>query len=272
MTERPLAYPLVLVWTLFATELLSATMAVLVKVRPAAQLDMVSVGAAEAFSFLLLTFGILRVHAPERTAMDALGLRSTHPGLSALGFALGMVLQVPAESLHQLVLRHFPMSELELANRAALLSASSTSKIVALVVVVTCVAPLVEELFFRGAMFGALRRSQSVGGAAAATAVAFMLGHLDVRSWPGLLVVGAVLAHLRAVSGSLLPCLALHVGFNAVSIAALLTGVVSVGSPMPIGAALAVGGWLVTAGMVWGVQVVASGSEEAERARAEDAT
>jgi hypothetical protein len=272
MKERPLSYPLVLAWTVALTVLLTATIQLLVRIRPAAAVDLVSIGAAEAFTFLILTFAVMRVHAPERSAMDALGLRPTHPGLVALGLALGLVLQVPAESTHQLVQRRFPLSELELANQAALLSTDTTLRTVVVVVVVACVAPLVEELFFRGALFGALCKSQPLAGAAAATAVAFMLGHLDLRSWPGLLIVGGVLSHLRAASGSLLPCLALHVGFNAVSIAALLTGVASVGTPLHIGVGLAAAGWLLSGGLAWAVQVVAERSEEAASARAEDAS
>ncbi len=104
------------------------------------------------------------------------------------------------------------------------------------------------------------------------SSLAFALSHLEWRNWVPLLVVAFALGYLRAVGGSLLPCLALHVGFNTVTIVGILTGVSTVTRPMHIGPGLALAGWGATLALLYAVQVVAARSPEAEQARMEDAT
>ena len=83
-------------------------------------------------------------------------------------------------------------------------------------------APLVEEAYFRGAVFGT---ATAAGGAAlgvAASALAFGLAHWgspETLVWVG---VGVALGILRQISGSLLPPMALHLAWNAASLALAL--------------------------------------------------
>jgi membrane protease YdiL (CAAX protease family) len=238
--------------------------------RPAAATDLVNLGAVEALAFTLCTFALLRIHAPGRNARVALGLRPTHPGLALVGIAQGVVLQVPAGSLRDLVERYAPTSDEVLRSRAVLLSADSWGELLAVLLVTACLAPLVEELFARGAVYGALCRSHPLAGAAAVTALCFVLLHPEWRNWPSLLLVAGTLAHLRLASGSLLPCVALHVAFNAATIVALFTGVSSVTRPLQFSWAATVTGWIAMAGLVWVAQRVAQRSEAAAWARAED--
>jgi len=259
-------------WAAAAAALLILLTHGIVALRPAARTDIVNLGAVEALVFVLGTFGVLSVYARGRGARQVLGLRPTHPALGVFGLALGITLQLPAQSLEQLVLRAFPMSNAELLSRSLLFRGGSAGQVVALLVVVGCVGPLVEELFFRGALFGGVRRAQSVAGAVLVSSLAFALSHLEWRNWVPLLVVAFALGYLRAVGGSLLPCLALHVGFNTVTIIGILTGVSTVTRPMHIGPGLALAGWGATLALLYAVQVVAARSPEAEQARMEDAT
>jgi len=130
--------------------------------------------------------------------------------------------------------------------------------------------PLVEELFFRGALFSLLRREHSALGAAIVSSVCFVASHVDIKEWLALSVVAVALAQLRATSGSLLPCVALHVAFNAVTVAAHVSGVSTPWQPMRLGLPLIIVGWAATAALVLAVQRVASRSPEAAAARAED--
>jgi uncharacterized protein len=270
LSSRPLSYGVALGWAVAATLLLVVVTQALVLLRPAARSDLVSLTLSEVAVYLLATFGVLRLHGGERDARAELALRPTHPGLVALGLALGLALLLPVDSLRQLVERRFPTPEAELAERAMLLSADTLVQKVLLVAAVVCAGPLVEELFFRGALFGAVRRGQAAAGAAIVTTIAFTLSHLDWRAWPSLLLVAAVLGYLRAASGSLLPCLALHVAFNGAGIAALFTGVSTVTRPMPLPAGVLIFGWLLTLALLAGVQYVADKSSRALEARAED--
>ena len=100
---------------------------------------------------------------------------------------------------------------------------------VAVVVVAVLLAPLAEELVFRGALLRALGRRLSVGPAALVSAAAFALAHLvlDFQSAvaaPALFVVGLVLAAVVQRRGRLAPAVAAHMGFNLVGVLGLLIG------------------------------------------------
>jgi len=270
MEERPLSYAVAFGWALLAYFLLANLGQLSVILRPGAATDIVHLGAVEALAFTVATYALLRVHAARRPMPVALGLRPTHPALSILGLALGVSLQLPTASLGQLVESVAPAPEALLRSRAALLTADTAGQLVAILAVTACVGPLVEELFARGAMYGALVRHHPVVGAAGVTAICFVALHGDWRNWLPLLLVAGVLAHLRAAGGSLLPCLALHVAFNTSTVLAFFTGMASVTRPVHLGWPFVAAGWLATGGLAFAVQWVATRSQEAAAARLED--
>jgi membrane protease YdiL (CAAX protease family) len=267
---RPFGFAHAFVWTFAATVLLISGIQALVGLRPSAQTDIVTLGAWQAVAYLLSTFGMLWVHASRTAPLRLLALRPTHPALPVIALALGLAIQLPAESLRQLVEAFRPTSEQDLAIRAALLSSDSQLHTALLMLIAACLVPFVEELFFRGAVFGLLRRGHSPLAAAIVSSVCFVAAHLDFREWLPLSVVAVALGQLRATSGSLLPCLALHVGFNAVTVAAHVSGVSTPWQPMRLGVPLILAGWAATAGLVVAVQRVAAQSREAAAARDED--
>lgn len=89
--------------------------------------------------------------------------------------------------------------------------------------VVVILAPIVEELLFRGVGFGLLRR---LGPAVAilGTAFAFAAIHGLFEAFPLLFLFGAGLAWLRERSGSVYPCIVLHGLFNGIALAASVLG------------------------------------------------
>lgn len=97
----------------------------------------------------------------------------------------------------------------------------STAALVAAAVFVCVIAPVAEELFFRGFFFGALRRWRIVVGgrnigiwvAALLTAILFGLAHTGsapLRYLIPLGLLGFVLCLVRWATRSLYPCIALH--------------------------------------------------------------
>jgi membrane protease YdiL (CAAX protease family) len=242
-----------------------------VSLRPSAATDLVLLGVWEALVYVVATFGILQAYAPERAPREALGLRVTHPAMLAFGLAQGLVLHVPAESLAALVERRWPTPEIELIQRSTMLHPAGPVRTVLFVLVVACVVPLVEEVFFRGALYTTLRRSSSAVGAAVLTATCFVLSHADMRVWLPFVLVSMVLTHLRAASGSVLPGLALHVGFNALTLASVLTGVSSPDGALAFGLPVMLAGWAISLALIFAVQYLSERSPEAESARAEDA-
>lgn len=96
----------------------------------------------------------------------------------------------------------------------------STAALVAVCVVVTVIAPIAEETFFRGYFFGALRNWRGVWPAALITGAVF--GGIHVGSAPAvflvpLAILGFMLCIVRWKTGSLLPCIALHAMNNALA-------------------------------------------------------
>jgi membrane protease YdiL (CAAX protease family) len=266
----PLSYPLALGWTLGAASCFLWAFQASVALRPGAATDVVYLGALEALVFLLAVYGVLSLHGRNAPLLGALGIRPTHPALVVLGVALGFVAHFPAEFIDEIVERHAPDAAQELAREATLISASTPLRLVIVLLIVACVGPLVEELLFRGALFGALRRGHGVLGAAAMSGLCFVIVHVRPRKWPALAVVAIVMTQLRATSGSLLPSLGMHVAFNAVTVLAFFTGEVSTARPPTLDVGPAVIGAVVTAALMSAVQVVAMRAEDARRGRAED--
>ncbi len=104
----------------------------------------------------------------------------------------------------------------------------SAVALVAAAFLVTVVAPIAEELFFRGFVFGALRTWRGTWLAAVLTGLLFGAIHLgsapDVLYLPILAVFGFVLCLLYAKTGSLYPCIALHAINNCVAFAGTRDG------------------------------------------------
>lgn len=91
-------------------------------------------------------------------------------------------------------------------------------------------APFMEELFFRGLVFRALRgafhareRGVALWGAIVASAVIFALAHGEVAQFAGLAAVGVVLSWLVVRTQRLTPSFLTHASFNAVALVALFS-------------------------------------------------
>jgi membrane protease YdiL (CAAX protease family) len=97
----------------------------------------------------------------------------------------------------------------------------STAALVAVSILVCVVAPIAEELFFRGFCFTALRRTLGMLPAAALTGIIFgaiHLGGTDIEFIVPLMVFGFFLCLLYVWTGSLVPCIVLHALNNALAL------------------------------------------------------
>jgi membrane protease YdiL (CAAX protease family) len=232
-------------------------------------LDIVTLGAAQALVYLLGIFLMLRIFEAGVPLRQSLGLRPTDAGLALIGVALGVCLKLPAESLTQVAEGIFPTGEGQRAARAALYGTDTLGRVLALLAVLCVSAPLVEELFFRGASYGRLLKSGGPRVAALVSGGTFVVVHPDLRHWPALLVVAAVLSYLRFASGSLLPCLGLHMAFNAAGLLALVTGAASATRPLDIGLLPLFASW-IAAGLLIVWLMRHSRDPQALRTRMED--
>jgi membrane protease YdiL (CAAX protease family) len=90
-------------------------------------------------------------------------------------------------------------------------------------VVVAGVAPVVEELTYRGLGFAAVRDAFGNGAAVVVTALAFGLAHGLFVALPVLTIFGLILAWVRLTTGSIYPTIALHALFNGIALIAAVT-------------------------------------------------
>ena len=84
--------------------------------------------------------------------------------------------------------------------------------------IVTVVAPIVEELMFRGVGYGLLERFGRTT-AVILVGLAFALTHGLVAGFPVIATFGIGLAYLRSRTDSIYPCILLHASFNAAGLA-----------------------------------------------------
>src|SRR3954454_25151929 len=101
----------------------------------------------------------------------------------------------------------------------------STANLVSVALLVCVLAPIAEELFFRGFMFGALQRPIGWIGAAVVTGIVFGLIHAggtDAVFLVPLAVLGFLLCWLYRRTGSLLPGMAVHAFNNALALGSTL--------------------------------------------------
>ena len=141
-----------------------------------------------------------------------------------IGLAVGAVAQFLAVPLLYLALSPLiDAEELSGPARALTSRADDPLGIVLLVLIVLIGAPLVEEIFFRGVMFAALRDRCKPWVLVAVTSLIFMVFHIgQVLQYPGLLLFGVLAGLMYYKTNRLGLAIWAHVGFNAVTVVALL--------------------------------------------------
>ena len=105
----------------------------------------------------------------------------------------------------------------ELAARA-----TNPPGVIAFVVLVVVMAPIAEELFYRGLFMGTLERSMPTWGAVLVSALVFAAIHFQLLQFAGLFAFGIVLGVLKAQRGGLAAPMAAHAAFNATTVVTLL--------------------------------------------------
>lgn len=157
---------------------------------------------------------------------------------TGLGLVLGVAVTVTVFIVNAVVIGLFGDSTP--VEQSLLPSPSdSPATILILAFMVIVVAPVTEEIMFRGVFFGALRRHVGVHLAALLSAVVFAVVHVEViASQPfglvGLTVAGLLLAYAFHLTNSLRVAIVMHAVYNAVAFGLMLlvTGLEGMGLPV----------------------------------------
>jgi CAAX protease family protein len=222
-SERRMTYIEAILWSLVSTflfVLLIGLQAVALKTASVRLLVGFACQVAAMLPGLLL---MPRVYAPKVGLREVFAFRPVHPGFYALAVMLGLVVQVPANAFFQAIDRRYP-SGLDLDK--ALLDDLHGGRVrqVALVLIIALLGPVLEELFYRGALFSPLRRRHASFGVILATSALFAVAHVEWRMFIPITIVGLALGVLRSASGSILPSAIMHCVFNGTTLVALFTG------------------------------------------------
>jgi membrane protease YdiL (CAAX protease family) len=133
-----------------------------------------------------------------------------------VGLAGGVAAQIAVSTAYALVSQ---VADIEPDQTARQISAKGSGlAVLALVVLFGLVAPVVEELFYRGLLLRSLERSMSGGAALVVSALVFAAIHFELLLLPGLFLAGLIFGWLVQRSGRLGPGIFAHIGFNSLTI------------------------------------------------------
>lgn len=175
--------------------------------------------AAAQLVFLAILLGLALALAAGAGKRDAFGLRRPLPALPRVaGAGAAVVVAV--------LLLNFALSPVLHADQEQGLTTGAwvhgrVPQFAANFLVFAIVGPVVEELVFRGLGYRLLRE-YGEWTAIVGTGIAFGLWHGLLAALPILVAFGLALAWLRSRTGSVYPCIAAHVLFNAIGIAAAM--------------------------------------------------
>lgn len=119
------------------------------------------------------------------------------------------------------------------------------------------IAPVVEEFLFRGYVLSGLIKRYAPLSAVALSALGFAVAHMNPWQFVPTYLMGLMLGWVRLRSGSLLPCLWLHLAFNGFVTGAFFLGLPGFGDKEHVHWALSAAGLGLTAfGLHWARRVL----------------
>jgi membrane protease YdiL (CAAX protease family) len=176
--------------------------------------------------FIIAGFAVMmrRVSSADAEKLGVLGLR-VKDGLRPLVLSGvgGYSVYVLFLTLQGLTVQQMPVLNLEVAQLGMkLLGEQSAASVIIYVVLLGLLAPVAEELIFRGFIYSSLRRYVSALPAVVVSAVVFGLMHPGGTALLQIVVIGIVLAVLYERTRSVIPCIVCHAMNNLLAFGLIL--------------------------------------------------
>lgn len=152
-------------------------------------------------------FRLFPSHFPKAAATGLLWLLITYPLILAAQIVVRQVDGAGDDS--QMIVRYF-LEHPDLKHRAAV------------ILMAVVVAPVAEEVLFRGYFYGVIRRYGGRIPALLTSSLLFAAIHVHLPSMPGLFLLALSLCLLYERTGSLWGPITMHAAFNALTIATLI--------------------------------------------------
>ena len=158
---------------------------------------------------------------PGLSTREGLGVIAVRARITMLAAALGLALQLPMVELTTVLARAIPTlahpPEVDAAIEA-LTRMNTPLRAFSVPLTFVVIAPVTEELLFRGLILRGLRTRYGPTRAILASAILFAAFHLDPQTLVFGTLVGLLLGVIAERAGSTLPSIALHAGFNALPV------------------------------------------------------
>ncbi len=154
-----------------------------------------------------------------REKIQALGLRSSSffrnvlAGINSYIFMLPILLAVLLFSIW--ILDLFGYSPPPQPVFEAFMEEERSRVLLFLTIFVSVLGPLVEEIFFRGFMYSAIKKRMGVLAAAFLSAAVFSLLHANIVGFLPIMALGVLLAYLYETTGSLVASMTVHILHNS---------------------------------------------------------
>lgn|GEM_PF-827483 len=183
--------------------------------------DALGLALVQAAAFALVLFGAVRLYAgrTDEPLRETLALRAVPFQSVLLALLAGAALQFPLAELANVVQLVAPLPEAQLLRQQQLLDARSPLVAFTAFVSFVVVAPITEELLFRGVILRGVRVAHGALIGLLMSSALFALSHLGaISAIVYALVAGLVLGAVALRTGSTLVSIALHAGVNAVPV------------------------------------------------------
>jgi membrane protease YdiL (CAAX protease family) len=136
-----------------------------------------------------------------------------------LGIALGVLLISIASVGEWILLKLIPDDLPYYLNPdQGFIKSGSTLDYLLLLLGVGIIAPIGEEIFFRGYMFSLLQKKRSTAFAIIASSLVFAAFHVNILLFPIITVAGIIICYIRYKSGSIWPCVMIHMMNNVLAV------------------------------------------------------
>lgn len=154
--------------------------------------------------------------------LQDLGLRTFHPALALGLIILGIAATLIAGNIYDAIahaLHAQPQTNLDLLTKQI---AAAPRTVFAVLISAVVIAPICEEVFFRGFLLPGLRHVMSAPWAIVVSSVIFAIAHVQLGSLPLLIVLALFLGILRVTTRSIWPGVILHTLNNALGLISVI--------------------------------------------------
>jgi uncharacterized protein len=180
--------------------------------------------AAVSLDVALLTIVYLRVVRPGVITWERMGLRFQRLGRRLIQGLMAGVILFSASTVLELLLSRLGVEQTQLELFEPVRTAT-VPEFMLVLLVGAVIAPIVEEIFFRGYVFRAYLDQKGVKRAFFFSAALFAVIHLNIPAMIPIFIMGLLLAYFYYRTGSIIPSIVAHGVNNAAAFTLLYLGV-----------------------------------------------